>query len=580
MITRVSANKPSFKTIEFSRGFNVVWADRTKDSTKKDSRNGLGKSTLIEIMHFCLGANVQRGKGLAAGPLAGWEFSLELQIGDRQMIVSRGVDRPGVVTVAGDMASLPIPPRLQDGRKTYAIKDWNVVLGNLMFGLPVDGEQRKYQPTFRSLISYFMRRQKDAFSTPFEHHRKQVEWDKQINNAFLLGLAWEDASALQELKDRKKALDDFKKAAQSGIVKGFLGSLGDLEARKVQLRAQADHESASLASFRVHLQYKQIQAEANRLTEEIHLAVNASTKDTRLLEVYQQSLAQEQAPAHDSIERIYKEAGVSLPGVALRRLEEVQNFHTSIIENRRSFLAAEMDRLRRAITSREGIIEAKTRERASVMEVLKTHGALEEYTLLQQRHMDTISKLNEVSAAIGNLKAFESGLSDLKIEQEILQQKARRDYDERNAIRERAIALFNSYSERLYNAPGKLVLDVGPNGFKFDVEIERAGSTGISNMKVFCYDLMLACLWSKHTPSPRLLVHDSLIFDGVDERQRALALETAAKEATANGFQYICALNSDYVPWSEFSSDFDLRKYFRVTLTDESADGCLLGIRF
>ena len=70
------------------------------------------------------------------------------------------------------------------------------------------------------------------------------------------------------------------------------------------------------------------------------------------------------------------------------------------------------------------------------------------------------------------------------------------------------------------------------------------------------------------------------LFDGVDERQRALALETAAKEASIHGFQYICTLNSDYIPWNEFSKDFNLRDFIRVSLTDKDVTGCLLGVRF
>jgi uncharacterized protein YydD (DUF2326 family) len=140
--------------------------------------------------------------------------------------------------------------------------------------------------------------------------------------------------------------------------------------------------------------------------------------------------------------------------------------------------------------------------------------------------------------------------------------------------------LFNGYSEKLYSVPGRLVIDVGTTGFKFDVEIERSGSTGISNMKVFCYDMTLTTIWSAKTPSPRLLVHDSVIFDGVDERQRALALEIAESESRTHGFQYICTLNSDYVPWDEFTKGFDLKRYVRVSLTDQDLSGCLLGIRF
>jgi uncharacterized protein YydD (DUF2326 family) len=56
MIRKVSANQSSFRTVEFNPGFNIVIAERTKESTRKDSRNGLGKTTLVEIIDFCLGS--------------------------------------------------------------------------------------------------------------------------------------------------------------------------------------------------------------------------------------------------------------------------------------------------------------------------------------------------------------------------------------------------------------------------------------------------------------------------------------------------------------------------------------------
>ncbi|MGO9572655.1 MAG: ABC-three component system protein [Desulfomonilaceae bacterium] len=580
MIKKVLANKSSFKSVEFKPGFNVVWADRTKESTKKDSRNGLGKSLLIEIIHFCLGAKASYGKGLLVEPLKGWEFSLVLQLGDEDVTITRAVDRPSVVTVDGDTSSWPIHGEAQKGRLTYGIKEWNILLGHLLLGLTLRDRERKYQPTFHSLISYCIRRGKDAFSTPFEHYRKQMEWDKQVNNAFLLGLSWEDASDLQDLKDREKGLQDFRNAAKTGVVKEFIGSLGDLEAQKIRLKAESEHEASALKSFKVLPQYEKVQTEANALTKAIHELVDANTMDRRLVDLYEKNLKEERPPVDESVERLYQEAGISLPGVALRRLEEVREFHKSIVENRRAFLASEIDRLKREIVKRDRLVRRKTDKRALVMEVLRTHGALEEHMLLQTRHMDTINRLNSISTMIENLKTFESSLSDVKIAKEELQKKARRDYEERGIIRERAISLFNEYSERLYNAPGKLVIDVRPTGLRFDVEIERSGSSGISNMKVFCYDLMLARLWAQRRPSPKMCVHDSIIYDGVDERQRALALEIAAAESHRHNFQYICTLNSDYVPWAEFSKEFDLRKHIRLRLTDESPEGCLLGIRF
>lgn len=477
------------------------------------------------------------------------------------------------------MAHWPVKPKQKRGEVAYGLKDWQGLLGNLFYGLPVENPL-KYQPTFRSLISYSIRRGKDAYSTPFEHYRKQIEWDKQVNNAFLLGLAFQDGSELQVMKDRKKGLENLKKAANTGVLAGFAGSLGELEARRVTLQKKADADAENIASFKVHPQYQEMRLQANHLTEEIHEAANRNSMDQRMLSLYEKSLEEESSPVQNAVEKMYAEVGVALPGVTLRQIEEVQTFHEDIIENRRGFLTAEVFRLKQDIDAREQMIKDKSQQRASIMEILQSHGALEEYTLLQRRHLSTLSDLNSIIASIENLRACTTGLSQLKIDQEVLQQKALRDYEERRAIWEKAIALFNSYSERLYNAPGRLVIDVSPTGFKFDVEIERSNSAGISNMKVFCYDLTLATTWASKSPSPKLLIHDSVIFDGVDERQRALALETAAHEAVTQKFQYICALNSDYVPWSEFSDGFKLLDYVRLTLTDENQNGSLLGIRF
>ena len=103
-----------------------------------------------------------------------------------------------------------------------------------MFALQ-SGEAEKFRPTFRSIIGYFIRRGPDAFSIPFEHFRKQHEWDKQVNSAFLLGLSWENAREWQRLKDNAKVLSTLKKAVSAGLVDGMLGRVGDLEAQKVRL---------------------------------------------------------------------------------------------------------------------------------------------------------------------------------------------------------------------------------------------------------------------------------------------------------------------------------------------------------
>ena len=98
-------------------------------------------------------------------------------------------------------------------------------------------------------------------------------------------------------------------------------------------------------------------------------------------------------------------------------------------------------------------------------------------------------------------------------------------------------------------------------------------------MKVFCYDLMLIQRWQKQTNSPGILIHDSALFDGVDERQIGLALQIMAKESEIHGFQYICTLNTDQLPYN-LPEDFNLETYCALRLKDDKPKNSLLGIRF
>lgn len=582
MIYSVKCDKPSFRTIEFQPGFNVVLAERTKESTIKDSRNGLGKSTLLEIIHFCLGAN--KGETLRKKELENWSFTVELDVAGKKVSVTRNTSEQKKIIIDGDCSDWPIKPKIdkKTGNQIFSSGEWKSCLGILMFGLNSSYGDMKYNPTFRSLISYFIRRngQSGAFLSPFKQYQNQLEWDIQVNNSFLLGLGWDYASRWQVLKDRIKVLDQIKREAQSGILSNMMGSVGELDAMKIRLEAQVRNQAEHLKSFRVHSQYSQIETDANDLTRQIHGMVNDNINEKRLLDHYERSLSGEVEANPELVKKVYQEAGVLLPDSVLKRLDDVMSFHKQVVVNRKDFLKSEMERLKGAIARREQKKIDLSSKKAELMQVLQEHGALEEYTNLQANHQKTVSELEDLKIKIENLKKFEQGRSAVTVDQELLQQEASTDLSERAVQKEKATLLFNENSQALYDAPGTLSIDVSKTGFKFKVDIERSGSHGIGNMKIFCYDLMLAQIWAGKEKSPGLLIHDSILFADVDERQKALALKLSAKEAKDKGFQYICTMNSDTIPRGDFGDDFNFDRYVRMTFTDANEEGGLLGIRF
>lgn len=582
MIKSVRCSSTTFKPITFTKGFNVILADRISESTDKDSRNGLGKTTLLEIIHFCLGAGTKPNAGLRIEQLQDWTFFLDLTLGGKDVTISRNTTDFGRVFVEGDFAGWPISPERDDtGQKFFLkINDWNLILGKLMFGLPVV-TNKKYAPTFRSLISYFIRHG-HAFEDPFKHYPQQATWDIQVNNAYLLGLNWEYASDFQLLKDQKATIDNLETASKEGILPLYLGSQGELEAEKIRFEEQIKKADVQLSTFRVHPQYLDLQEKAASITDEIHEITNKLIINKKIFQKYQENLVEENDVSVQQVKKIYSDAGLIFPNNLLTSLDNTLEFHKTIVSNRKTYLTSELDRLTRRIEHDKQEIERLSDERAKLFQILKTHGALEEYTLLQKRVLDLKQQIDTIKGRIEIIKKIDQGKSTLKIQREELLQKSRQDLEERETQKKDAIRLFNQNSEYLYANPGILSIDVKDTGYKLAVEIQRSRSQGIGNMKIFCYDLMLIQNLSHAECSPDFLIHDSMIFDGVDERQVAKAMELAYQESETGDFQYICALNSDIIPYGDFSDGFKIKfdQSVRVTFTDATDDGGLLGLRF
>lgn len=578
MIRAIRADNEMFKPAVFREGLNVVLAKRTIEATKRDSTNGLGKSALLEIVNFCLGG--RKGATLSKGRVDGWRFTIDLEIGGVQCSATRSIRSQGRVEVDGDTVGWPARPRTGiDGRRHLSVEEWKDVLGRLVYGLRPD-PGRKYGPSFRGLAAYRVRTggRDSGYLDPFSSRAKQRAWDRQVCTAYLLGLGWEFASRRQDLRDREGALRQIGAASGTGVLAEVIGSAGELEARRIRLEEQAGLEGRELAAFRVHEQYKDLEARANEYADRIRLASDENVVDRGLLADYREGVMDVPDASLESVEAVYRDAGMAIPGHVTESIRAVQEFHRRVVANRRDFLAAEIERVGARIADRDRTIASLSGKKARIMGMLDGHGALEEFRALHAFHQATLAELEDVRARLENVRRIEDGKSSLKVDGAVLLREAKADLASRRSQREEAVLTFNAYSRHLYQKPGDLTIDVGAEGYKFDIKIERSSSQGFESMKVFCYDLMLAALWSKKAESPPFLVHDSTIFADVDSRQIASALTLAERESKKHGFQYICTINHDSVPRGDLG-DLDFDAHVRLKLTDATDDGGLFGFR-
>lgn len=142
-----------------------------------------------------------------------------------------------------------------------------------------------------------------------------------------------------------------------------------------------------------------------------------------------------------------------------------------------------------------------------------------------------------------------------------MKQRLQADHQERKAALDAAILVIADAISELYDdRSGGFVVEATNNGPEFHITIEGDRGGGISNIEVYCLDMALLKLVSKRFGGPGFLIHDSHLFDGVDERQIASALLIGQKATAGRGLQYVVTMNSDIFDRLPLSDGIDRSK--------------------
>ncbi len=573
MIHKIWASDKRFRAIEFHAGLNVILAERTPESGEQDTRNGAGKTTVLNVIHFCLGADFRR-LDLPKNELKDWIFYITIDLFGQIVTANRSVSNPKRIEIDSTIPNAPISAEKNlEGMLVYNNDDWKKLLGKYLFGIEKEAAT-KYAPSFRSLVAYFIRHKKDAYIDPFKYISHQNAHNTQMNNALLLGLNWRHVADAQIIKDKEKNIK-----AQNTIISSGANNQGELEFERLRIEKELMQESKDIESFRVHPQYEKLQKRADQLTEEIHAHANKALLLRRKLSRYEKSVSEEKSPDIDSVEKLFAEADIHFSENIKKTLNDAKEFHRKIIRHRKLFLEAEITQIKNTLILRDNKIKETSDQRAELLQLLETHGALDEFSLLQKRVIEQKEYLESIKNKISDIKEIQRLKQAVKAAKFELGKKLRRDYEQDSMEREKAMTLFHENSEILYGKPGGLIINTTDDGYKLNIEMRRNSSKGVGLMKIFCYDLMLIELMTQRRGID-FLVHDSNILDGVDPRQKARALMLAHKKASEKGFQYICALNSDAIPTSDFEKDFQIAKYVRLTLKDQMPEDAALGFHF
>lgn len=590
MIVSIESSLKTFKAVTFHSGLNVLLSDRTADSTDKQTRNSAGKTSLIEVIHFLLGADCEKDSLFRLDELVEHSFKGTFRIDGELLTVTRtGSDPSKIFLVSGGEERTDIPRKLDKASERFYVSkmNWRVFLGHAMFGLPADERgtlfEESFTPTFRSMFSYFVRRRNSGgFISPERQAEKQQRWDWQVNLSYLFGLDWQIPFDFNKIRAREKTLDELKKAVKIGALGSVIGTVAELRPQVTIAEAKASKLRQSLEQFEVLDSYKSLSKRAGQIKTEMQALTRQSVTLNETLDLLQEALQSERPPQRSDIQHLYTAAGIELPGVALRRFEDVSNFYESVIANRRIHLEHEISIVRSRIVEVEGGLSRLDQERSKILRTLQGRGALDDFLAMQRDLADIEANAASLRDRFKAAEALEGESTKLDIDRADLKRKLQEDHHVRERALNEAILIIADAIAKLYDdRAGRFVVKATENGPEFSIAIEGDRGGGISNMEIFCFDIALLQIVTKRYGGPGFLIHDSHLFDGVDERQIAGALRLGKNISEMLQQQYIITMNSDIFDRLPADESTNLAASVLDTrLSDHTEDGGLFGFRF
>jgi len=571
-LIKLSANNPGFKTIEFNRtGLSLIVGRRHNNDytqNKKETYNSVGKSLSIALINFCLGS--QKNPEFEA-KLADWEFTLQFEVDDKPLTVMRKCNNQAVIY-------------LNDEEKP--LKEYTDFLASKVFTIP---ESARYL-TFRSLLPRFIRPQKASYNSFDNFIPEEQEFQRTINNGFLLGLDIFLILKKFNLKDEFDKVEEMRKAFEKDtIIKSFFeqNDDDDFEIDVVDLKLKIQKLEQNLSKFEVAEDYHEVVKEADELKIRIKTLDNKAATIRATLSNIDKSLNITPDIPRKRIEQLYKEAMVSLPDIVIKQLAEVEEFNKKILDNRSQRLLNEKSSFEKKLYELESSSKRLGKLKDVKLEYLDSKSALDEFAKMNDQLKELKIKLDSIEKYRQLKQEYKSKSEELKREFSLENTKTSEYLEKNRGLLENNILIFKALTEEFYEhkrAGIEVKSNEGVNKTRFEIKakIDDDKGDGVNDVKIFCFDLTL--LLAKHNHKMKFIFHDSRLLSEIDSRQLATLFNVAYEKTISNNLQYIISANQNTLDSLKLEMEDEEYKKIIVDqiileLTDESEESKLLGMK-
>jgi uncharacterized protein YydD (DUF2326 family) len=515
-LLQLTSNNLKFKTLNFNPNLNIV-AGLQLSEKDKDTINGIGKSSTLTLLHLMFGSQLD--------PKKPKEAKL------KKFLKTYGTFYL-IFTHNGKLYEIK-----KDFSKTdYYIDNEKINQTDYPKKLSEIFLEKDSDLKFKQIFNCFARRfGGDYYSDPLRQQGQPLnDYYQRFVNLKLLNIEMDLVKDKFLVEDKIAKLDKAK-----SIIEEYKEAL-DITNLK-DLKDEFEFLKKDKSNFIIAKNYDHLKIESDELTKELNQLRDKIQKIQDLLQKKEQNLLVSENIDIDAseIENLYKEASFFFDSKIIKRLEDAQKFHNTLISNRKNRIEIEIKELRIELVDLNIEIEKASKKRDASLEILNNSGALEEYNSIEERIKFLDSEIKKLTKYEETLNDFKRDKSALNVESAKIKEKSILYLAKEKEFLGNIEDKFREIVKKFYdNHGGSLELkETKTAKYLYDiaVEIPRGSSQAIGEVEIFCYDILL---YKLNKDILNFMAHDGYIFSEMDPRQKATIFKIILELIQDNDLQY------------------------------------------
>jgi len=525
-LLKLYSDNPNFKTIEFKLGLNIV-AGLQSSSLSTDSYNGIGKSSSLNLIHLMFGGTLD-----------------EKIPSERKLKVF--LSTYGNFYLEFSVASVTYEIRKDFSQNDFFLNEEKINKTNFPNKLnEIFSLKKKIDFSFKALLNMSARRylpEKNYYAGALTQQGQRTnDYYQVLYNLTLLGI---DTSLVKKNKVIADELSKLRKTEQ--LLNKQKLAINDED--YLDLKDELSRLLIAKEHFIIAKNYDDLKRSADELTlsmagfrNELHANERNINKKNIILQT-----SVNDALDISQVKKIYNEAKFHFQEQVTKQLEQAESFHLNIQKARRTRLKEEVLEL----VEKNNILIKKLQiiadKRDKLLKDLDSSGALEEYNSIVERIRTIDKDISELTSYQTVLTQFEKDKARLELDKAVIKDESIKFLADNKEHLDTIESIFRGLVKRFYRGHGGSfkVTNSKNAQYLYDIvpHIPKDGSQGINEVKIFCYDMLLATLNSNLIG---IVAHDSCIFSGVDPRQVATMFKVVLDMVKEYDLQYFVNINKN-----------------------------------